>query len=109
MSTIIHEWHCRIFFEKYISKVYIFRGFMKKESIIRKAKVFMSGNSQAVRLPRDFQFHSEEVSIEKKRGKIILWETPKNLYAAFSLLTKLPKDFYSTERKDSLPQQREDF
>lgn len=76
---------------------------------MRKAKVFMSGNSQAVRMPRDFQFSSNEVSIEKKEGKIILWETPKNLSSAFNLLTSLPDDFFSKGRQDLPPQERENF
>ncbi len=76
---------------------------------MRKAKVFMSGNSQAVRLPRDFQFNSSEVWIEKKGGKIILWETPENLSNAFKLLTKLPDDFFSKGREDLPPQEREKF
>lgn len=76
---------------------------------MRKAKVFMSGNSQAVRLPRDFQFNSDEVSIEKKDGKIILWETPKNLSMAFNLLSRLPDDFFSSGRQDLPPQEREIF
>lgn len=76
---------------------------------MRKAKVFMSGNSQAVRLPRDFQFTSDEVSIEKKEGKIILWETPQNLSQAFNLLAKLPDDFYANGREDLPPQEREFF
>lgn len=87
----------------YILKVYTLGG------VMRKAKVFMSGNSQAVRLPRDFQFSSEEVMIEKKEGKIILSEMPKNLSDAFNLLTALPDDFYSTEREDLPPQEREIF
>jgi antitoxin VapB len=87
----------------YILKVYTSGG------IMRKAKVFMSGNSQAVRLPRDFQFHSDEVSIEKKEGKIILWETPKNLSNAFNILASLPADFFSMGRQDLPPQERESF
>lgn len=76
---------------------------------MKKAKVFMSGNSQAVRLPREFQFSSDEVSIERKGGKIILWETPSNLASAFDLLSKLPDDFFSTGREDLPPQEREIF
>ena len=76
---------------------------------MRKAKVFICGNSQAVRLPPDFQFSTDEVSIEKKGGKIILWETPKNLSTAFDLLAKLSADFFSTGRQDHLPQERENF
>ncbi len=76
---------------------------------MRRAKVFMSGHSQAVRLPKDFQFHSSEVAIEKQGDKIILWEVPQNLAKAFELLAKMPKDFYPDGRHDTPPQIREEF
>lgn len=82
---------------------------MRKAKVfkIRKAKVFVSGNSQAVRLPKDFQFHSSEVAIERKGDKIILWEVPQNLSKAFDLLAKMPTDFYPTVRFDEPAQSRE--
>ena len=61
----------------------------------------------AKQVPHDFQFASDEVSIEKREGKIILWETPKNLARAFELLTKFPDDFFSEGRHDTPPQERE--
>jgi antitoxin VapB len=36
------------------------------------AKVFWSGRSQAVRLPKEFRFKTSEVSIKKSGTKIIL-------------------------------------
>lgn len=33
--------------------------------IMRKAKIFKNGRSQAVRLPKEFRFDSDEVYIEK--------------------------------------------
>jgi antitoxin VapB len=36
------------------------------------AKVFKSGNSQAVRLPREFRFNVEEVEISREGDAIIL-------------------------------------
>ncbi|MDP1528808.1 antitoxin [Rhodoferax sp.] len=38
------------------------------------AAVFMSGNSQAVRLPKEFQLHSKRVFIERRGDEIILRE-----------------------------------
>jgi len=76
---------------------------------MRHAKVFKSGNSQAVRLPKDFQFTGKEVEIFKKNGDIILREIPLNLSKAFDLLTKLPDDFYSEDREDLPPQKRDSF
>jgi antitoxin VapB len=37
-----------------------------------KAKVFWSGNSQAVRLPRDFRIDGDEVLIEKDDDRLIV-------------------------------------
>ncbi|OGT37424.1 MAG: virulence factor [Gammaproteobacteria bacterium RIFCSPHIGHO2_12_FULL_38_14] len=73
------------------------------------AKVFKSGNSQALRLPKEFQFRGKEVEIFKRGNEIILREKPKNLKHAFELLTSMPNDFFSTGREDSLPQEREFF
>jgi antitoxin VapB len=38
----------------------------------RMAKVFRSGNSQAVRLPRDFRFDVEEVEVSREGDAVIL-------------------------------------
>jgi antitoxin VapB len=76
---------------------------------MRTTKVFQSGNSQAVRLPKDFQLHSAEVEIFRRDGDIVLREIPKNLAHAFELLTKMPKDFFEEGRSDEPPQDREFF
>jgi antitoxin VapB len=39
---------------------------------MRTAKVFKSGNSQAVRLPKEFQLDANEVEITKENGTLIL-------------------------------------
>lgn len=71
------------------------------------AKVFKCGNSQALRIPNEFKFHSTEVEIFKRGDEIILREKPKNLKSAFELLTNMPNDFFSNGREDELPQDRE--
>ena len=40
------------------------------------AAVFMSGNSQAVRLPKEFQLRSKRVSISRRGNEIVLRESP---------------------------------
>jgi antitoxin VapB len=46
----------------------------------KTAKVFTSGNSQAVRLPKEFRVESSELYIKKEKGKIILYEKPKKTW-----------------------------
>ncbi|MDR1476744.1 MAG: type II toxin-antitoxin system VapB family antitoxin [Rickettsiales bacterium] len=45
------------------------------------AKVFTTGRSQAVRLPKEFRFDSDEVYIRKNNGKVILSEKPNKTWA----------------------------
>jgi antitoxin VapB len=45
------------------------------------AKVFKSGRSQAVRLPKEYRFNASEVYITKEKGKIILSEKPYKTWA----------------------------
>lgn len=40
------------------------------------AAVFMSGNSQAVRLPKQFQLQSKRVHIERRGNELVLRELP---------------------------------
>ena len=42
----------------------------------RKAKIFMNNRSQAVRLPKEFQFNTEEVFIRKEGSDVILSSRP---------------------------------
>ncbi len=48
----------------------------------RTAKIFMNNRSQAVRIPREFQFSTPEVYIRKEGENIILSPRPKD-WSAF--------------------------
>lgn len=70
-------------------------------------RIFKSGNSQAVRIPREFQFKGKEVEIFKRGNEVILREKRTNLAEAFQLLTEMPDDFMQEGRQDIPPQDRE--
>lgn len=70
------------------------------------AKVFKSGNSQAVRLPKQFRVKSKELEIEKRGNEIILREKPVGMERAFHLLTELVNVDALKDRKDDKPQKR---
>lgn len=72
------------------------------------AKVFWSGNSQALRLPKDFRFPpgTEEVEIRREGERIVLEpvqveEWPESFWRAFD---GMPEDF---ERPTPVRQTRE--
>lgn len=74
-----------------------------------EARIFQSGNSQAVRIPKEFRFDVTEVEIFKRGDELILKPKPKNLGEAFKLLGQMPDDFMQHEREDTLPQERACF
>ncbi len=44
----------------------------------RKAKIFMNNRSQAVRLPKEFQFKTREVFIRKEGSDVVLSTRPQD-------------------------------
>jgi antitoxin VapB len=71
-----------------------------------RARVFRSGNSQAVRLPKEFRFDSEEVEIFRRGDEVVLREKARDMQRAYQLLTELPEDFLRDGRNDIPPQTR---
>ena len=73
------------------------------------ARVFQSGNSQAVRLPKEFRLDVEQVEIFRQGDDIVLRQKPADASAIFDLLASLPDDFMASGRDDMAPQEREAF
>jgi len=71
------------------------------------ARVFKSGNSQAVRLPKEFRLSTDEVEIFRRGEEIVLREKPQGMERAIEILAGLPDDFMTEEPDDPLPQERE--
>jgi antitoxin VapB len=70
------------------------------------AKVFQSGNSQAVRLPKEFRLAGREVEIFRRGDEIVLREKQEGMLRALELIRALPEDVLA-ERHDDLPEERE--
>ena len=73
---------------------------------MKTTKLFKNGQSQAVRLPRDFRFDDDYVFI-KKEGKVVMLIPAKGLWQSlFNSLDKFSDDFLA-ERRQPLTQKRE--
>jgi antitoxin VapB len=72
----------------------------------RRARVRRSGNSQAVRLPKQFRLASKEVEIIRRGDELVLREKKRGLTRVFEILTGLPDDMFVEEREDNPPQRR---
>ena len=70
-------------------------------------RVFKSGNSQAVRLPKEFAVNTKVLEIFRRGDEIVLREPAEGLTRAFGLLADLPDDFLAGGRQDVPPQPRE--
>jgi len=64
-------------------------------------RVFWSGKSQAVRLPKEFRLKGKEVEIFRRGDEIVLREKGKGLARAFEILANLPDDFLPEDRQDA--------
>ncbi len=71
-----------------------------------KARVFKSGNSQAVRLPKQFRVKSKEVEIYRRGDEIVLREEPAGMEGAFDLIASLPEEVLQIRRGKDRPQKR---
>ena len=75
--------------------------------MIRMAKIFRNGASQAVRLPRDFRFEGEEVCIKRIGSAVLLF--PRN--AAWDLmreaLGQVDEDFMAERNQPERADERE--
>jgi antitoxin VapB len=71
------------------------------------ARVFKSGNSQAVRLPKAFRLKGPEVEISRRGDEIVLREKPKRrgLSQALDALASMPDDAFE-DIKDRRPLQQ---
>jgi antitoxin VapB len=64
-----------------------------EEEKMKTAKVFKSGNSQAVRLPKEFQIDAKEVEIFKENGNLILRPVIKTWEAYLKHGRRFTEDF----------------
>ncbi len=76
-----------------------------------KARVFMNGRSQAVRIPAKYRFTTDEVYIrhDPQSGDLILSQAPGGWDEVFASLDKAGfPDSFLADRNQGLPQQREE-
>ena len=81
--------------------------------MFQKAKIFNNGNSQAVRLPKEFRFESKEVIIRKVENGVLLMSQDKNMWENwFDNLEEFSEDFtkiLDSRKFNQNSQKREDL
>ena len=74
---------------------------------MQTAKVFTSGRSQAVRIPKEYRFDAEEVFINRVGDAVILTPIGKAKDVFREGLTGFSADFLADGRPEQIPTPRE--
>ncbi len=82
------------------------RKYIKEVIPVKTAKIFRSGNSQAVRIPKEFQMEGKEVEIQKKGNSLILRPKKKSWTSLVESLEKFTEDFMANGRRQPRLQKR---
>jgi len=72
----------------------------------RKAKLFMNNRSQAVRLPKEFQFTTQEVFIRKEGNDVVLSARPLD-WSAYLADAPVASEAFMDNVEDLPVQERE--
>lgn len=72
----------------------------------QKAKIFMNGRSQAVRLPKEFRFDCDEVFVRKQGEDLIISPKKSSWDAFFDQPTAFDKNFLK-DREQPQHQERD--
>ncbi len=100
--------------EKYIQYVYLFDGDIHMKTahstLQTTTRTFKSGNSIAVRIPREFNMEVGKTLEIKRQGKgLFLVERPQNLGIVVDILQSMPADFFAEPLEDPPPEPVESF
>jgi antitoxin VapB len=74
--------------------------------VMERAKIFWSGRSQAVRLPKNFRFPGEEVRIRRHGSAVILEPVAEDWAWLDAIAGKLDEDFVEAVSEDVAEQKR---
>jgi antitoxin VapB len=74
---------------------------------MKLAKLFKNGESQAVRLPKEFRFAGTEVFIQRVGNAVVLLPKAKSWDVLIDSITKFPADFMQERDQPSTVDSRE--
>ena len=71
---------------------------------MQTTKIFINGNSQAVRIPKEYRFEQEEVCISKVGSALVLFQATDRLAVLQESLQEFSDDFLKDGRPSELSQ-----
>ena len=76
---------------------------------MQTARLFLNGRSQAVRLPKEYQFSGDNVYIKKVGEAVVLFPVNKEWEVFLHGLNNFSEDFMAEGRSQGTNQEREEF
>lgn len=76
---------------------------------MKTAKLFKNGESQAVRLPKEFRFTGEQVFIKRVGNAVVLFPKVGSWDTLIESLNKFPPDFMSNREQPREAERRDSF
>ena len=76
---------------------------------MKTAKLFKNGESQAVRLPKEFRFQGTEVFVQKMGDAVVLLPKARSWETLIQSLSKFPPDFMTSRDQPKDDDLRETF
>jgi antitoxin VapB len=76
---------------------------------MRTARLFVNGRSQAVRLPKEYQFKGDDVYIQKVGDAVFLFPRDKAWETFLHGLNNFSDDYFSEGRDQGIAQEREEL
>ncbi len=76
---------------------------------MEKAKIFINGHSQAVRLPKKYRFNVKEVRVAQLGKSIVLSPIAEEWKQVFNNISIIPNNDFLQDREDEKPQERKFF
>jgi antitoxin VapB len=74
---------------------------------MKTAKLFKNGESQAVRLPKEFRFSGDEVFIKRAGNAVVLFPTVRSWDVLLESLDKFPPDFMNEREQPDEAEERD--
>jgi antitoxin VapB len=79
--------------------MYILAYIREVLTLVKTTKVFWSGNSQAVRIPKEFAIEADEVEIRKRGDTIVLRPKVRSWAPLLASLERFTDDFMAVRAK----------
>jgi antitoxin VapB len=80
-----------------------------EDTYMKTARLFSNGRSQAVRLPKEYQFKGNDVYIQKIGDVVILFPLDKEWETFLHGVNSFSDDYFSEGRDQGINQEREEL